>query len=204
MRAEKLSVDSNRECFLRHGNARLGRATGAIAHQLESRVLLSSISLIQQISPTPFGYSVPPTNAANIGGELFFAATPQLISSYPHSGDELWKSDGTSAGTVMVKDINPGTGNSSPTDLVNVGNDVFFSATDGIDGMELWKTDGTAAGTVMVKDIVPGSGSSNPGNLTNVNGTLFFSATDAAGNASLWKSDGTAAGTVELATVAAS
>ena len=204
MRAGALGLGVNHARFVRH--ARLCRATGAVAQQLESRVLLSSISLIQQISPTPFGYSVPPTNAANIGGELFFAATPQLISSYPHTGNELWKSDGTSAGTVLVKDINPdpNSSGSNPTDLVAVGNEVFFSATDGTDGTELWKTDGTAAGTVMVRDIVPGSGSSNPGNLTDVNGTLFFSATDAAGNASLWKSDGTAAGTVELATVAAS
>lgn len=115
----------------------------------------------------------------------------------------MWETNGTAAGTVLVKDINPGSASSNPSGLVTVGNEVFFAANDGTDGTELWKSDGTAAGTVMVKDIVPGSGSSNPANLTNVNGTLFFTATDASGNASLWKSDGTAAGTVEVSTIAA-
>jgi ELWxxDGT repeat protein len=188
---------SGKNHFGANHNARLSRCVDAIAQELESRVLLSTISLIADMSPNP-PRSAQIANPANIGSELFFTAQQDS------SGDELWKTDGTTAGTVLVKDINPGAASSNPTDLVNVGNVIFFAANDGTDGTELWKTDGTAAGTVMVKDIVPGSGSSNPTNLTNINGTLFFSATDASGNASLWKSDGTAAGTVELAAVGAS
>jgi ELWxxDGT repeat protein len=75
--------------------------------------------------------------------------------------------DGTDAGTVRVKDINPGAGSS----FSNVGFAVFngalyFSATDGTSGFELWKTNGTDAGTVRVKDINPAAGSSNPLGLT--------------------------------------
>ena len=100
---------------------------------------------------------------------LFFAANDGT------QGTELWKSDGTAAGTVLVKDINPGSAGFTPRYLTNVNGTLFFSANDGTHGVELWKSDGTAAGTVLVKDIRPGSDGSYPGNLTNVNGTLFFS-----------------------------
>jgi ELWxxDGT repeat protein len=126
----------------------------------------------------------------NVNGTLFF-------SSYnPTSGQELWKSDGTAAGTMMVKDINPGVASSEAFGVpTNVNGTLFFSATDGTHGYELWKSDGTAAGTVMVADIIDGGASSNPWSLTNVNGTLFFSARDSTVGRELWKSDGTAAGT---------
>ncbi|MCA2759485.1 ELWxxDGT repeat protein, partial [Microcystis sp. M145S2] len=112
------------------------------------------------------------------------------------SGYELWKSDGTAAGTVLVKDIRPGSTGSYPRYLTAVGNTLFFTAYDGVSGYELWKSDGTAAGTVLVKDIRPGYYRSNPRNLTVVGNTLFFTANDGVSGYELWKSDGTAAGTV--------
>src|SRR4051812_12663058 len=57
----------------------------------------------------------------------------------------------------LLKDINPGSGNSTPTILTNVNGTMYFSASDGATGQELWKSDGTAAGTVLVKDISAGS-----------------------------------------------
>ena len=111
------------------------------------------------------------------------------------SGHELWKSDGTAAGTVMVKDIFSGTSSSNPAHLTAVGNTLYFSADDGSSGSELWKSDGTDAGTVMVKDIVAGNGSSSPEELKAVGSTLYFSAKDSVGR-ELWKSDGTVNGTV--------
>ena len=76
------------------------------------------------------------------------------------TGQELWKSDGTAAGTTLVKNIRPGSGtSSSPRELTNVNGTLFFVADDGVTGQELWKSDGTAAGTVLVRDIHPGSGS---------------------------------------------
>ena len=54
------------------------------------------------------------------------------------NGTELWKSDGTAAGTVLVQDINPGSASSSPMWLTNVGGTLFFSADDRTHGRQLW------------------------------------------------------------------
>jgi ELWxxDGT repeat protein len=134
--------------------------------------------------------SSAPGNLTNVNGTLFFTADDGT------EGQELWKSDGTAAGTVPVKDINPGSASSGSRSLTNVNGTLFFAASDATSGTELWKSNGTTPGTVLVKDINPGGGWSDPNSLTNVNGTLFFSATDDTHGMELWKSDGTAAGTV--------
>ena len=128
----------------------------------------------------------------SINNTIFFVS---CCADNESSGHELWKSDGTAAGTVMVKDIFSGTSSSNPTHLTAVGNTLYFSADDGSSGSELWKSDGTDAGTVMVKDIVAGNGSSSPEELKAVGSTLYFSAKDSVGR-ELWKSDGTVNGTV--------
>ncbi len=73
------------------------------------------------------------------------------------NGYELWKTDGTAAGTVTVRDINPGTGNGVSTymtaKMIAVGTFVYFDGSDGVHGLELWRSDGTEAGTTMVADI---------------------------------------------------
>ena len=130
-------------------------------------------------------------NIIEINGTAFFRAEDGI------HGEELWKSDGTEAGTTMVKDILPGSQDSFPRLLTDVNGTLFFVADDGLGhGMELWMSDGTEAGTVMVKDILPDWPSSDPTELTNVNGTLFFSDWDGVNGEELWKSDGTEAGTV--------
>jgi ELWxxDGT repeat protein len=125
----------------------------------------------------------------NINGTLFFTANDDT------NGTELWRSDGTADGTVMVKDIYP-SDSSNPTSLTNVNGTLFFTANDGTNGAELWKSDGTTSGTARVKDICSGEGSSYPQYLTNVNGTLFFIADDGSIGSELWKSDGTTGGTI--------
>ena len=96
---------------------------------------------------------------------------------------------------TLVKNINPGSGDSHAQYMTNVAGTVFFAANDGTHGYELWKSNGTAAGTKLIKDIYPGGDSSAPQNLTNVAGKLFFSANTGGFGRELWKSDGTAAGT---------
>jgi ELWxxDGT repeat protein len=133
------------------------------------------------------GHSFP-ARLTNVNGTLYFMA------QHGTTGNELWKSDGTSEGTVLVRDMRVG-GSSSPDKLTNVNGTLYFRANDGINGLELWKSDGTSEGTVLVRDIQAGGGS-GPDNLTNVNGILYFQAIDGINSNELWRSDGTSAGTV--------
>ncbi len=163
-----------------------------LIESLEPRQLLAGAQLVKDITAGQFGSDFG--EFVDVNGTLFFVAGEGAGNSH---GDELWKSDGTAAGTVMVKDILTSTGDgSNPDNLTNVNGTLFFVANDGAHGRELWKSDGTAAGTVMVKDIRAGSKSSAPALLTNVGGVLFFVAVDATHGQELWKSDGTSAGTV--------
>jgi ELWxxDGT repeat protein len=76
------------------------------------------------------------------------------------NGQELYMTDGTQAGTILLKDINPGSASSEPFGFTVFNNSVYFFANNGTNGHELWITDGTSAGTNMLKDIVTGIGSS--------------------------------------------
>jgi ELWxxDGT repeat protein len=115
------------------------------------------------------------------------------------SGLELWRTDGTTAGTTLFKDINVGATGSAPFNFGIVNDKLVFRATgDAATGAEVWVSDGTAAGTVLLKDInltaATGSTMSAP---TLFKGKLYFTATDSAG-AEVWTSDGTATGTTRL------
>ncbi|WP_254066404.1 ELWxxDGT repeat protein, partial [Microcystis aeruginosa] len=150
--------------------------------------------LVKDIRPGSYTSSNP-FNLTAVGNTLtlYFTADDGV------NGTELWKSDGTAAGTVLVRDIRAGSSSSSLENLTAVGSTLFFTVDDGVNGKELWKSDGTAAGTVLVRDIRAGSSSSNPRNLTAVGNTLFFTAFDGVNGEELWRSDGTAAGTVLVA-----
>src|SRR5262245_16256098 len=159
--------------------------------RLENRVLPAFSTELLTLLGTDDAY---PGSLVNVNGTLFFAADDGV------HGRELWKSDGTAAGTVMLKDINPN-GVSNPDSMVNVNGIVFFTAHNGTNGRELWKADGTEYGTVLVKDINPGAVGSYSNGLTNVNGTLFFAANDGTNGMELWKSNGTPLGTVQVANI---
>ncbi len=121
-------------------------------------------------------------------------------------GYELWITDGTEAGTTMVKDIDPGPADAcyyhghlslKPTTLQVLSNKVYFFANDETHGFELWCSDGTDLGTHIVKDIMPGQISSSTDlNLVRAGNYLYFAATDGKHGTELWKTDGTDTGTV--------
>nr|WP_081202432.1 hypothetical protein [Niastella yeongjuensis] len=58
-------------------------------------------------------------------------------------GAELYTSDGTNTGTVMVKDINGLASTSSLSNLRNINGTLYFTANNNMTGAELWKSDGT-------------------------------------------------------------
>lgn len=80
-----------------------------------------------------------------------------FTSSDPTHGIELWRSDGTAAGTFMVKDINAGSADSRPQGLGVMDGICYFSARTDDNGREIWKSDGTEAGTTMLQDLNPGA-----------------------------------------------
>ncbi len=138
--------------------------------------------------------------AVSFNNEYFFSAYTD-----DGRGMELWRSDGTEAGTVMVKDICSrrvldSTCSSDPVNFTVAGKKLFFLAWGSSTGEELWVSDGTASGTNIVKDIIPGTVDPSIIKMTSDGETLFFFAenNDGLEKYDLWKSDGTASGTVKV------
>ena len=108
-------------------------------------------------------------------------------------GEELWKSDGTAAGTVMVTDIDPGIGSSSPSDLSTVNGAVEFYAYDGV-SEDLFRSDGTAAGTIElatnVEDTTPLGVTAVPDGDFNGDGFSDILWQNANGQAAGWQMNG--------------
>ena len=74
-----------------------------------------------------------PSEFIEFNGKLYFNANDG------ESGDELWVTDGTSSGTVMVADINPGSAGSYLYGFSVFNNELFFTADTDETGAELYK-----------------------------------------------------------------
>ena len=159
-----------------------------------ARAITAPTITVIDINPSGDSYALDNDDYDNIafnGGLLFKA------DDGTHE-EELYKSDGTVAGTVLVKDINP-SGSSNLDNLFVIGTTAYFRATDGTNGYELWKSDGTSAGTVMVKDInTNASAGSYPEYLRRHGDLFYFFANDGVNGDELYLSDGTEAGTMRI------
>ncbi|WP_375761469.1 HYR domain-containing protein [Corallococcus exercitus] len=147
----------------------------------------------RELNPGPLDGITFPAQVFVFGDSVLF--TPVGLGE---TNFDLWKSDGTEAGTVPVKDIYPGPSTASAGGFVRMGDRVFFTANSPL-GTELWRTDGTEAGTALVRDIHPGMYHSTPRQLTVMGGTLYFTADSGRYERAIWKSDGTTEGTVRVA-----
>ncbi len=147
-------------------------------------------ALLKDVSPGGDGSS--PGSFVRIGSTVYFSASG-AIAGDPRDR-ELWKSDGTEAGTVRVRDINPG-GESIPEMLTELNGMLLFKADDGGFGIELWKSDGTEAGTVKVREIGEGMESGGTTDMVTMGGKAYLTAANHVEGRELWVSDGTFEGT---------
>ena len=143
------------------------------------------------------------SNLMEYNGKLYFTADDG------EHGRELWVSDGTTEGTQLLLNINPGIHElggigTGFTHLIEYNGKLYFGANDGENGDELWVSDGTAEGTRLVADINPNfpfflrgysTGYSRPSDFTEFNGKLYFKANDGENGRELWVTDGTTEGT---------
>jgi len=144
--------------------------------------------LLKDIDQTT-AQSSPSWPFTEVNGDYFFGAT-----DWEH-GSELWRTDGTEAGTALVKDAVPGPLGWSFGPSIEMNGALYTTFSDRVNGNELWRSDGTAAGTYMLKDINPGAGNSSPGQFTYYGGYVYFSADDGVNGRELWRTDGTPEGT---------
>ncbi|HZI67814.1 MAG TPA: ELWxxDGT repeat protein, partial [Thermoanaerobaculia bacterium] len=153
-----------------------------------SRLPAFLVEDINTAGPDQFGSVVD--RFVTAGSHLYFPAQDRA------NGNELWKSDGTPDGTVLVSDISPG-GSADPSELTELDGTVYFAASS-TSGRELWRSDGTPAGTALVKDIAAAWRSSEPRDLELFDRAIYFGAQDPIRGRELWRSDGTAEGTLPV------
>ena len=130
-------------------------------------------------------------------GELYFVS----------GNNELWKTDGTDAGTTLVKTFSGFVGYVSDGVSHRAANQVYFIVHNGSllfvaddgEGRELWISDGSSTGTVLLKDLDNSIASTNPTEFSLINGQLIFFSSEGDGTTDgIWTSDGTEAGTTRL------
>lgn len=170
----QMAIFRGRACVL----AGLAALAAGSAHAQVSRVL--------DIRPGTANSN--PTEMTAWNGEVVFAANNGT------QGAELWRSDGTPGGTILVRNIRSGSDSSNPAGFHDWDGVVYFAANNGDDGRELWKTEGSNGDTVMVKNIDDAAGS-DPGDFVEHRSLLYFAATTTTHGRELWSTNGTGGGT---------
>jgi ELWxxDGT repeat protein len=155
-----------------------------------------TVQLVRDINPGP--------NGSDASGFVVLNDTSYFRADDGTHGYELWRSDGTTAGTQLVVDLNPGSPNGFPDSIASLNGALYFNAfnTPDFTGSKVWKSDGTAAGTILLADTFPdltGGGTFGPplpGTFAALDTTtILFTALDPQGGLEPWKTDGTPAGT---------
>jgi len=152
----------------------------------ETNFLLEGQDVSLVAETDPYGHK----NLTKVGDKLFF-----LID---YRG--LYKSDGTQAGTSLVKRINLfffyELHSTQAIGISANGKGIYFF----IAGKELWRSDGTEVGTFPLFILPQNSYSRIGSDWQELNGVLYFSANslDEENKRELYRSDGTVAGTYPL------
>ncbi|QSQ24659.1 hypothetical protein JY651_06840 [Pyxidicoccus parkwayensis] len=143
---------------------------------------VSGTRMVRDIAPGTDSAFIPGQDPffTVVDGTMYFAA-----SDVAH-GRELWRSDGTPSGTWMVRDIEPGEGDSSPWFLRAESGTVFFAATTSGRGQEVWYSGGKSWTTQSLADLAQGAASSSPRGFVRSGFDVYFMATDETGAPGLW------------------
>ncbi|HXU46264.1 MAG TPA: hypothetical protein VN783_12115 [Thermoanaerobaculia bacterium] len=130
-------------------------------------------------------------------GVLYFPAHD------PQHGYELWRSDGSPAGTYRLVDLCPGICSGVESrPLGSFHGSLYFQGNDSEHGSEIWRTDGTVGGEELLADLCPGECWGSPYSWVEWRGAVWFllqPAFDAP--VTLWTSDGTREGTRQVASL---
>lgn len=147
---------------------------------------------------------INPGTANGFGGNLIIHNNLLYFFGNSGSGEDLWKSDGTTTGTVESVDIeNPEETDYWLTELTSVDNYMFFARTfndpyTGDPVTELWKSDGTPEETLMLVHY-PANGMYNSlSHFLAFKGKLYFFHLVNTPDVYLMVSDGTTSGTQQL------
>jgi len=166
---------------------------GLLAALLGATAPLSATNLVKDLNRGPADPGrVFLSNYAALHGVLYFSGWD------PAHGSEVWRSDGTTAGTYRVTDVCPGRCDSRPGEIRAVGDLLYFSANDGFSSQELWVSDGLPGHERKVKDVCLGPCQSDPQGYAAVGSQVLFFAR-LGQRRQLWATDGTASGTRRVA-----
>ena len=182
---------------MREDNSCRTDATGT--RMCDAQSVCSMPHLIRDVNPV--AYTLAGVTNTNPSYPRGFTQGPDrrvyFSASDGTAGEELWVTDGTASGTLLVADLIAGIGNSSPRGLINASGNLFFSASNAAGYQGLYATNGTAAGTHLVKDLGNSAfGGNSLSAVRNAGNLIYFSACNSTVGCELWRSDGTDTGTV--------
>ena len=152
-----------------------------------------TFEMVKDINPSGDGF---PKNIKAMNDYLFF------VADFNDGHDlRLARTDGTTAGTQIIPEINSGGANVTgvKSQMAVLNGEIYMSLAHEFDGYELWKTDGNTFEEIknIENPTVPGLGSEVK-ELTTYSGKIYFSAIDDINGEELWVTDGTTAGTLML------
>ncbi|MGB5914780.1 MAG: S-layer homology domain-containing protein, partial [Phormidesmis sp.] len=120
-----------------------------------------------------------------IAGDYLFFTMKKDTDELTFPAWELWRSDGTSAGTLNLE-----TPSVDQNTLTAWGNHIYMRVDSPDDGAQWWTSDGSLAGTGLLNDIYPGPKNSPPYLMTGL-GTSFFTLAQSPEGFELWATEGT-------------